>query len=119
KCLVLFDKCFNAVTDKDNGLQGYIERFEKNKLNFPKLKNKILDFILVDGSAAAGATRQVRNCYEEIKNTRQASKANSLGLMRQLMRGYLDKKEPENRGFNKDEIIMGWTKADSYLGHMD
>jgi hypothetical protein len=119
KCLEFFDLCFNALTGREDGCAGWIECFEQQQHDYPNLRNRIVEFVLVDGNAAAGATRQVRDCYQNIIQDTHLLLDEKLNLFRRLINGYLPSDSDSSEPFYQSLEVLNLEKLTRYLGHMD
>ena len=115
QCLNFIDQCFDALTDGEGGSKAWIETYNKTKNNVVSLRNKEVRFKLVDGSAVAGATKNIRNCFSDLSKIVKQSSDDLLPLFKNI----INKNKDSSKAFTADEEKLAWDNLGVYLGHMD
>lgn len=114
-CLEFIDRCFSCLTVKNLNFQEWIDDFEKNKQNYPILRNKKVLLRLVNGNAVSGATKNIRNCYREIVRINDCEYKDH-----KLFHNFTGISGSHARSsFEESKEINSWSSPDIYLGHMD
>lgn len=114
ECLHFLDGCFNALTDEKGGCSAWIERYNESRKNIAKLRNKEVRFKLVDGSAVAGATKNIRNCFNDLSKVLKQPNAGF-----SLIKNIINKNKESSTAFTVSQEKHTWDKLNVYLGHMD
>jgi superfamily I DNA and/or RNA helicase len=115
RCLNFIDQCFDALTDGEGGCKAWIEKYKESKNNVAWLRNKEVRFKLVDGSAVAGATKNIRNCFSDLS---KVVKQTNHGLL-PLFKNIINKNKDSSKAFTADQEKLTWDNLSVYLGHMD
>ena len=115
QCLNFIDQCFDSLTNGEGGCKAWIETYYQLKNANPKLRNKDVRFKLVDGSAVAGATKNIRNCLSDLSKVMLQSNNTVLPLFKNI----INKNKALSTAFIADEEKLTWNNLSIYLGHMD
>lgn len=121
QALALWDKAFDVlsglegVTVDQRGVQGWVGRFMAMRHRHWQIKRRKPVFVLVDGSAAAGITRNVCNVYRQLLVTPELLGTPKLKLFRRIA----NIGEPPQWDYVSHVEARNAAHLAGYFGHMD
>lgn len=119
KCLEYLDNCFDILGGGNKGVRGWIDALLDRQHDYVGLKNKQIQFKLVDGRAVGGATKGIRSCYEELFKTKNLFTKKPFQLLKKFIKNQNPSENDTSKPFSVEKEQESWTSVNCYLGNMD